>query len=265
MPIGPIIALIAAFGGPLATKRERIVEIKDEEPFKDPFIEAIVIPPALGEGPIPEEILEEAREEFGESVGAKVKSPFEAVEELGGEAPPLEVFIETILPPVREALPELIPDEPFVSKPVKFSVEGETVQEQTTFGTEGQTQTIVDESTFVEATKTTSLTAGELFVAQQSADLLGISLEESIRRIEEQKASLPQTEIQTQFKFSVGETLTFIAPHPIRGVQGSHFLVTATPATTLIFRFGGEPVYSGRFIDGPWAGTTAKIPESKLQ
>jgi len=76
-------------------------------PFEDPFKDPLEIPPEL-EGPIPEEVLKKAREKYGPSseLGPLgLPSPFEEVEEAipGFVAPPLEVFVRTILPPVRRA------------------------------------------------------------------------------------------------------------------------------------------------------------------
>lgn len=79
-----------------------------EPPFVDPFIPDLdILPPEL-EGPIPEDVLERAREKYGPSgpLGPLgLESPFlEAEEEVPGfVAPPLEVFVRTILPPVRAA------------------------------------------------------------------------------------------------------------------------------------------------------------------
>jgi len=81
-----------------------------DPPFVDPFIPDLDpedLPPELT-GPIPEETLERARAEFGESseLGPLgLESPFlEAEEQIEGfVAPPLEVFVRTILPPVRRA------------------------------------------------------------------------------------------------------------------------------------------------------------------
>lgn len=76
-------------------------------PFEDPFKPDLEIPPELV-GPIPEEVLEAAREKYGPSseLGPLgLESPFLEAEEAipGFVAPPLEVFVRTILPPVRRA------------------------------------------------------------------------------------------------------------------------------------------------------------------
>jgi len=79
-----------------------------EPPFVDPFIPDLdILPPELT-GPIPEEVLEAAREKYGPSseLGPLgLPSPFEGAEEVipGFVAPPLEVFVKTILPAVRRA------------------------------------------------------------------------------------------------------------------------------------------------------------------
>jgi len=91
-----------------------------EPPFEDPFIPDLEnLPPPLT-GDIPEDVLQQARDEFGESspLGPLgLPSPFEGAEEVipGFVAPPLEVFVETILPPVRQA-PTL---QPLIRDPIE--------------------------------------------------------------------------------------------------------------------------------------------------
>jgi len=87
-------------------------EVVEEPPFVDPFIPDLDpedLPPALV-GPIPEEVLERARREFGPSspLGPLgLPSPFEEAEEAieGFVAPPTPVFRTVILPRIQEAFP----------------------------------------------------------------------------------------------------------------------------------------------------------------
>jgi len=227
MVVGPIIAIIAAFGSPLATRRERVVEIPTATEPR-------------------EEITETPQERIGERIDDPDRPLFDPIpspdfSEISGGGP--------------EDTTEFV-----VFKDEKAPVE---VKEGT--GEEFVSGGLVALS-IPQTLEETTLDAGQLEVAARTADLLNISLEESVDRLETQLAAQPAfIPPTTTFKFSVGDVTTWKNPHPVRGVQGSHFLITATPATTQKFKTSGEPVYTGRFIGGPWAGNVRDIPESKLE